>query len=251
MTVAKKKMQAQPTTGEGGEPAPWPLALPATVDLSPEALASRMLAGHQATIRVKNPKVAVARLAHIAETTLTLANARGFHSMSLRDLSEGSSLSMGALYAYFDSKETLLSMILDTVAGVVEEVLGRPPEDVRDPAARLRWLVATHVALTEAMLPWFLFVFMEAKAFPAAARAQAVASERRTEALIVGILEEGRAAGVFQLDDPLMTAALIKPMLQDWYVKRSKYRQRGVTPEDFTARLTAFIERALQAKASV
>lgn len=164
--------------------------LPAGLDLSAEALARRMLARHQATIRVKNPKVAVARLAHIAETTLTLANASGFHSTSLRDLSEHSGLSMGALYAYFDSKETLLAMILDTVAGVVEEVLGQPPEDLTGPLERLRWLIATHVALTEAMLDWFTFVYMEAKAFPAAARAQAVASEQRTEALIAHILEE-------------------------------------------------------------
>lgn len=220
------------------------------VDLSMEALARRMLARHQATIRVKNPKVAVARLAHIAHTTLTLANAGGFHSMSLRDLSERSGLSMGALYAYFDSKETLLAMILDTVAGVVEEVLARPPDALDDPAARLRWIIAAHVALTEAMLDWFIFVYMEAKAFPAPARARAVASEQRTEALIADILEDGRAKGVFRVDDALMTAALIKPMLQDWYVKRSKYRRRGISPEHFVASLTAFVEEALNVPAT-
>lgn len=30
-------------------------------------------------------------------------------------------------------------------------------------------------------------------------------------------------------------AALIKPLLQDWYVKRAKYRRRGVTIDSYIA----------------
>lgn len=230
-----------------GAPPPQHFGLPPGIDLSPEALAGRMLARHRAAIRIKKPAVAVPRLAHIAQVTLTLATARGFHSMSLRDLSEGTGLSMGALYAYFSSKETLLSMILDTVAEVVEEVLGHPPEGLPDARARLAWLIGAHVALTEAMLDWFTFVYMEAKAFPAEARARAVASEARTEALFSAVIEEGRAAGLFRVDDVAMAAALIKPMVQDWYVKRSKYRRRGITPERFAQSLAAFAARALGA----
>ncbi|OYX15470.1 MAG: TetR family transcriptional regulator [Rhizobiales bacterium 32-66-8] len=211
------------------------------------ALAARILARHQGTIRIKKPQVAIARLERIIETTLALANNSGFHSMGLRELSEQSGLSMGALYAYFDSKETLLLMILDTVSTVVEDALADPPQDLADPRARLRWLLATHVAVTEAMLPWFTFTYMEAKSFPPRARALAVASERRTEKMIADILEAGCAAGVFVIPDIDLTAALIKPMLQDWYVKRSKYRRRAVTPEAFSAGLVAFIERAIGA----
>ncbi|QTL06276.1 TetR family transcriptional regulator [Aquabacter sp. L1I39] len=212
-----------------------------------EAMAARMLARHQATIRVKKAHVATARLARIVETTLTLANNAGFQSMSLRDLSEQSGLSMGALYAYFDSKETLLRMILDTVSTVVEEVLGSPPADLDGPRAHLNWLLRTHVALTEAMLAWFTFAYMEAKTFPPEARAMAVASERRTESFICDALTDGAAAGAFHIDDAAMTAALIKPMLQDWYVKRSKYRRRGITPDAFADALIAFVERAILA----
>ena len=239
--------QAQRATAAGPAARAGAPLLPEGVDLSPEALARRMLERHRAAIRVKKPGVAVPRLAQIAQVTLTLANKSGFHSMSLRDLSEGTGLSMGALYAYFSSKETLLSMILDTVAEVVEEVLGHPPEGLADPRARLAWLIGAHVALTEAMLDWFTFVYMEAKAFPPQARARAVASEARTEALFAGVIEEGRAGGVFQVDDVAMAAALIKPMVQDWYVKRAKYRRRGISPERFASSLSAFAQRALGA----
>ncbi|MFV3073669.1 TetR/AcrR family transcriptional regulator [Niveispirillum fermenti] len=216
-------------------------------DLSMEALCRRMLERHQATIRVKKPAVAVANLARIIETTLALANGKGFHSMTLRDLTEQSGLSMGALYTYFDSKDTLLLMILGQVVGAVEEVLAdaaHVPQE--DPAARLRWLLATHIYLSEVMHPWFVFAFMEAKAFSRQGRDKAVASELMTERMIAETLEQGMACGVFAQVDATMTAALVKPLLQDWYVKRAKHRRRGLTPEAYAAAVIAFVEKALR-----
>ncbi|HYH37014.1 MAG TPA: TetR/AcrR family transcriptional regulator [Azospirillum sp.] len=215
-------------------------------DLSMEGLCARLLDRHREIVRIKKPHVAVANLARIVETTLTIANRKGFHSMSLRDLAEGSGLSMGGLYAYFDGKETLLMMILGTVASVVDEVLGTPPPELADdPRARLRWLLETHVYLTEAMQPWFTFAYMEAKAFPQAGRDAATRSELATEALIADTLADGAARGMFRVADVTMTAALVKPLLQDWYVKRSKYRRRGVSPERYAQSVIAFVEAAV------
>lgn len=42
---------------------------------------------------------------------MSLSQKTDFHSMSLRDLSSGTGLSMGALYNYFKSKDELLYMI--------------------------------------------------------------------------------------------------------------------------------------------
>jgi TetR/AcrR family transcriptional regulator, cholesterol catabolism regulator len=216
-------------------------------DLSMEALCARMLERHQATIRIRKPAVAIANLARIVETTLTLANAKGFHSMSLRDLTEHTGLSMGALYAYFDSKDTLLMMILGQVVVAVEDVLTRPPPSLEaDPAARLRWLLETHLYLTEAMQPWFVFAYMEAKAFPREGRDLAVASELTTERLLAEALEQGARAGLFRIADIEMTAALIKPLLQDWYVKRAKYRRRGIAPERYAQSVIDFVEAAIR-----
>ena len=217
-------------------------------DLSMDALCARMLERHQATIRVRKPAVAIGNLARIVDTTLTLANSKGFHSMSLRDLTEHTGLSMGALYAYFDSKDTLLMMILGQVVRAVEEVLTNPPADLKtDPASRLRWLLETHLYLTETMQPWFVFAYMEAKAFPREGRDLAVASELMTEQLIAETLAEGVRAGCFVVVDVEMTAGLIKPLLQDWYVKRAKYHRRGITPERYARSVVDFVEAAVGA----
>jgi AcrR family transcriptional regulator len=215
-------------------------------DLTMPSLCARILARHKDTIRVKKPALAVARLAAIVETTLDLANRQGFHSMSLRDLSKESGLSMGALYAYFDSKDTLLMMILGQVVAAVDEVLRQPSAEAsEDPATRLRHLLESHVYLSETMHKWFIFAYMEAKAFSPAGRELAIASELGTEKMIADILADGISAGCFAVGDINMTAALIKPQLQDWYVKRSKYRRRGITPDKFAESLVEFVQSAI------
>lgn len=213
---------------------------------STEALCARILERHREVVRVQKPHVAIANLARIIEATLKLSNRQGFHATSLRDLSEASGISMGGLYSCFDNKTTLLLMILGEVSATVSEVLGAPPEEVvASPRSHLRWLIDTHVRLTEAMQPWFAFAYMEAKSFPSTARRMAVNSEAATEEIFAEVLRRGVASGDFEVGDIALTASLIKPLLQDWYVKRGKYRERGVDAAAYAAHVNAFVLKAL------
>lgn len=237
--------EASPQTAPGTPVTPTQAA-PTQAAHTLESLAARIHARHRDTIKVQKPHVAAANLARILDAALTLSNRHGFHAMTLRQLAQASGLSMGGLYSYLDSKDTLLLMILEEVSHAVEEALGAAPEAVKaDPRAHLRWLIARHVALTEEMHPWFLFAYMEAKAFPPEGRRRAVDSERLSERMVAQVIEEGMAAGVFATGDALFAAALVKPLLQDWYVKRGKYRARGIDAEAYAAHVTAFVEGAL------
>ncbi|PWK76853.1 TetR/AcrR family transcriptional regulator [Aminobacter sp. AP02] len=218
-----------------------------TAAFSTETLCARILERHRDTVRVQKPHVAVANLARIIEATLKLSNKQGFHATSLRDLAQASGLSMGGLYSYFDNKTTLLSMILGEVTTTVNEVLGAAADEIRkDPPDHLKWLIETHIRLTEAMQPWFVFAYMEAKSFPAHERRMAVDSEAATEEIFAAVLRQGVANGTFAIADIELTASLIKPLLQDWYVKRAKYRKRGTTIEQYIEAVSAFVEAAVQ-----
>lgn len=216
-------------------------------DLGEEALCARLLARHRDRIAIKRDRLAAQNLARILRAALALANGRGFHSMSMRELTAESGISMGALYSYIRDKDTLLEMMLDVVTDAVARVLEDVPGDVRrDPRAHLAWVIDRHVRLTDAMQPWFAFAFMEAKAFGPDGRARARAAELRTERLIAEALEAGVAASCFAIDDVGLTAALIKPMLQDWYLKPWKYRRRGIGPGAFARAIVDFVERGLR-----
>ena len=215
-------------------------------DFSTEALCHRILERNRATIRVQKEHVAVTKLTLIVDATLDLSNKLGFEGTSLRDLSKAANVSMGSLYSYFDTKETLVAMILGEVSATVIEVLSQCPDSIADdPEAHLKWLIETHLRLTEAMHKWFVFAFMEAKYFPSVARRLATDSEVATETLFADVLNRGKVQGVFQFEDATFSAALIKPLLQDWYVKRSKYRRRGTALESYIDNVTHFILKAL------
>jgi TetR/AcrR family transcriptional regulator, cholesterol catabolism regulator len=222
---------------------------PWTAALSMEAHCARILERHRSAIRVQKADVAVANLARIIDATLRLSNKQGFHATSLRELASASGLSMGALYTYFDNKTTLLSMILREVGCTSTEVLRAPPDHLADdPRAHLAWAIDTHVRLSEAMQPWFVFSFMEARFFPPAERKIAVEAETATEEIFAGVIARGVARGDFSRDEAGLTASLIKPLLQDWYVKRAKYRKRGTSIETYIAGVTRFVEAALAAE---
>ena len=203
-------------------------------------------ARHHATIGVRKPAVAVPKLRRILEAALEISNRKGFQAMSLRELSRASGVSAGGLYAYFDSKTTLLKMILGEVTEAVERELATPPKAVAaDAEAHLRWLIDTHLRLTESMLPWFTFAFMEAKNFPPAERRMAIDSEALTEGFFADAIARGVASGRFRADSPPLMPALIKPLLQEWYVKRAKYRRRGVALESYSATVQGLVLGAL------
>lgn len=213
-------------------------------DYTTEALCRSMLARHGDTITVRKPDFAVRKLKVIVEAALELSNSGGFQAMSLRDLSAASGVSMGGLYAYFDSKTTLLKMILIEVTEQVQRAMSDPPEAVRgDARAHLDWLIDTHVRLTEAMLPWFTFAFMEAKNFPAEERRRAIDSEALTEDFFARVIAEGMANGQLSSETSPLMSALIKPLVQDWYVKRAKYRRRGIALETYVAAVQELVHR--------
>ena len=215
------------------------------LEFSAQASCARILERHRDTIEVRKDHVAIANLVRIIEATLKLSNTKGFHATSMRDLAKASGISMGGLYSYVANKTALLSMILGEVVETIIEVLSFPPEEVlSDPRAHLRWIIETHIRVSEEMLPWFVFAFMEAKSFPAKERAYAIQAEEATEKIIADVLKHGMRTGVFAEREIGLTAALIKPLLQDWYVKRAKHRKRGTTVEQYVEAVMTLVEKA-------
>ncbi len=196
--------------------------------LSPTDICQAMLSGHRESIKTKKERTAVKNLELIFEATLKVSNQKGFQAMTMRDLSLASGLSMGALYDYFASKEELLEMIQSTGRRLTRQVLEQGLEGVADPVARLTAAIRTHVYLSEAMQSWFFFSYMEARHLGEEEKEKAKRSELYTEGLLSDIIAQGQKDGVFAPVDRHLAAAMIKAMLQDWYLKRWKYSGRRV-----------------------
>ncbi len=201
--------------------------------ISMEDICREIFYENQASIKTKKEAVAVRNLANIFNTTLRLSNEKGFQTMSLRDLSRASGLSMGALYSYFTSKEELLEMIQNQGHRLTRRVLSQHIEAVSKVDQKLRIAIRAHLYLTEVMQPWFYFSFMETKNLDKAQQKKSIEGELATEQMFIDILTEGLEQSVFELDNPVLTATVIKAMLQDWYVKRWKYSRRRISVDEY------------------
>lgn len=195
--------------------------------------------------QIKKEKTIRKNLERIFSAALKISNKKGFHAMSMRDLSKETGLSTGALYNYFSGKEELLEMMQGHRRTITSRVLESNIAVEKEPLEKLRAAIRTHLYLSEAMQPWFYFSYMEAKNIGPRERRAAVQGELNTEKLFTDIVTMGRKRGVFVTDDSQMTASLIKAMVQDWYLKRAKYARRNVEVDVYARFMTAFIENSL------
>ena len=212
------------------------------INLSKFDLCREVYQENRNSIRVKKENTVVKNLERIFSATLKISNRKGFQAMSMRDLSRETNLSMGALYSYFASKEELLAMLQNQRRTVTKRILDERIAQKSKPADRLRTAILAHLYLSEAMQPWFYFSYMEAKNLSKKEQDLAVASELYTEKLLADILDQGQIQGDFELRDPQLTASVIKAMLQDWYLKRSKYARRRVSVDQYAQFVMQFVE---------
>jgi hypothetical protein len=116
---------------------------------------------------------------------------------------------------------------------VLERVLADEINPDSSPAERLAQAIEAHLYMSEIMKPWFYFNYMEAKNLRKEEQKRAIERELYTEGIFAGIIRSGMETGEFREVDPLLTAAVLKAMLQDWYLKPWKYQGRTVTVEDY------------------
>jgi len=215
------------------------------VSLSKEDICRGLFLENREKIKIKKEDVAVKNLVKIFDAALAISNKKGFTAMSLRELSAEAGLSMGALYTYFSSKEELLEMMQTQGRTLVVKVLADQIKEIDDPRQKLRRAIQAHLYLSEVIQLWFYFAYMETKNLNKDKKKQSIEAELSTEKIFSDILEEGISAGLFAPVDRELTAAVIKAMLQDWYLKRWKYRRRKVSVEDYARFITDFVESYL------
>ncbi len=210
-----------------------------------EIICRDIIQENKGVISVKKEAVAVKNMMRILDAVFSLNREKGFETMTLRDLSRKSGLSMGALYSYFPGKEELRSMILRRGVAYTREVILAQAGTCTDPAEKLKVAIETHLYLSEALRPFFYFAYMEASSLSKREKRRAMEDELTTEQIFLDILEEGVASGDFDCPEVDLVAALIKAVLQDWYLKRWKYKRKGITVEQYARFVVGFVSSRL------
>lgn len=215
-------------------------------DITVEDICREYYLKNRDTINIKKEAVAIKNLATILNTTLKLSNEKGFQAMTLRDLSRESALSMGALYTYFTSKDELFRIIHNHGMNMITMALVNRIREETDPAIKLRKAISIHLYLSELMHQWFYFLYMETRNLQKEERKLSMESELFTEQIFIDILKQGVKNGIYSADNVLLTSAIIKALLQDWYLKRWKYSKRKTSIDQYADFIIDFIESSIK-----
>lgn len=138
---------------------------------------------------------------------------RGYHGVSVRDLSAAVGIQAGSFYAHFPSKEHLLAelMLLGHVAHqahVRDAILGAGP----DPVDQLREAIRSNVAF-HATYPLLAIVAnSELHALGPDNRSRILGLRHDAGVLVASVIERGRSTGAFACDDTWMAMSAIAGM---------------------------------------
>ncbi|MFK0019263.1 TetR/AcrR family transcriptional regulator [Streptomyces sp. NPDC090798] len=135
---------------------------------------------------------------------------RGYHATTTRDIAGRAGMSPAALYIHYKTKEELLHRIsrighdkaLDIVRGAAQGGGGAAERLTDAVRSFVRWHAGQHTTAR--------VVQYELEALGPEARAEIVALRRQTDAAVRGIIEDGVAAGDFDVPDvPGTTLAVL------------------------------------------
>lgn len=196
---------------------------------------------NSARIGVKRGEVALDNLEKIFIATFRLANTVGFPVMTLRDLCRETGLSMGGLYTYIQSKDQLAAMIEDLVRHVTE-MLPAWFAHVTTPLAQVESIVRANIFLAEIFQPWLYFVFLESRTLQPAQREDAKASELFIQSHLARLII---TIGVLSPESSELIAAHCMSLVQDWHLKRWKFRAANIHPDAFADSVIALLHSHL------
>jgi len=182
---------------------------------TPRQIAREVFLENQTDMQIKKEKTAVNNLEKIITAVFSITYKKGFQAMSMRDLSQKTGMSLGALYAYFPGKEKLLGIIHNQGWSLIKRKLDPIAKEPDDCLEKLKALVRAHIYLSELFRPWFYFTFMEVRQIKPAELETVKAMEEYTQNALTDILEQGEKTKRFKPGNHELTASLIKSMQQD------------------------------------
>jgi AcrR family transcriptional regulator len=162
--------------------------------------------------RTLNPAVHLVRREAFVDAALRLTQAKGYEQMSIQDVLDAVDASRGAFYHYFDSKQALLEAMVDRIAdgalATVEPVVDDPDLAAIPKLERFFGGIAQFKTDRKALMVEFIKVWRSDD--------NAIMREKvrrtivdRVAAILARIIEQGIREGVFAIDSPGETAAIL------------------------------------------
>ncbi|HEY0397253.1 MAG TPA: TetR/AcrR family transcriptional regulator [Acidimicrobiia bacterium] len=139
------------------------------------------------------------RINEILRVAAQVLSEKGYYNTSLEEIADRLDLAKASLYHYFDSKESLLTACLGTVAEESITRLTAVASGAGSAPERLRGLIIEQLRIITVEYPELARLFLAHLEWPATVRERISEWHTRHDAIIKGVIEEGVKSG--QLGD--------------------------------------------------
>lgn len=163
------------------------------------------------------------RLAEIYRTAAQIILRKGYDATSVNDIANALGMTKAGLYHYINGKKELLFDIMNFGLGELDEEVAAPARAVRDPAARLRFIVDAHARLVTRGQGAITILVDEVTALTPAQQRKITQSKRAYFDFLRGTLDELKVAGKMQDVDTTAAAFSLLGMI-NWL---SRWFQQG------------------------
>jgi TetR/AcrR family transcriptional regulator, cholesterol catabolism regulator len=144
----------------------------------------------------------------------------GYRTATLETIAERAGLSKVTLYRYVDSKEELLSLVVERIIGEFQRGLKKIAAERRPADETLRRIVHYQVTLLAEHLPFLTVFFSEETGLPPPMAARATRAKREYDEAIERVVREGVEAGLLRDLPPRLVVFGLLGMcnwLHKWY----------------------------------
>jgi len=176
----------------------------------------------------------------ILETALKLFSERGFHNVSMQEIAEESEFSVGTLYKFFESKESLFSALIRSCAHRISDILVPILDEKTDEKQKIVNYIEAYKEIIEDHAPSIKLYLSQN--FPSALTLRADV-EPETDAIrevfqekLSDIFKSGMRKGIFRDIDPWIATLSLSATLESFVFAAIKNSEQ-ISIEDGISRI--------------
>jgi len=164
---------------------------------------------------------------HIVRCSTRVFTKKGYDRTNMRELAKACSMSAGALYHYFGSKEEILYSIINSATSQQASSMENCADELAtaNPTTALVEVMKRFYEWHEDNQDVTLFAYQETKNLPGNAQQSIFDSEARILTVFVKLLARGVEQGEFDIDDPRLIAHDIVVLGHAWALRRWHLRK--------------------------
>lgn len=182
----------------------------------------------------------------ILETATRLFYESGFRATSMESIADELRATKPFIYYHFKNKYDLLEEIAVRVTGLANGALETAMQDDADPAAVLANMVRNYARLVLERKRIVAVFWREASNFTETTKERVERERLRFTSALAEVLREGTARGVFEVDQPALTALVIMNLITFTY---TWHRENGeLTQEELCEQFVKLTMRMVQTK---